>query len=380
MSTLFSEFFQISICMRESFNNSEESKRKTNCRHCNKEIDLYQYIINNGIKYYRKDKTTKYCSSACAGKEKRRFIEKICATCGKTFSTKPHESKTHCSILCGFQSFSKTDKVCEYCGADFIPHSRKQIFCSPQCQRVDSFHKRRVKENTQITLRKCYTCDNSFLGPANKLFCSKLCHIPKKVRHNQESERIKRELVTLKGGKCLHCQKTYRLSSLCFHHLRDKLFTLDRSNLLRYNIEDIKLEADKCILLCHNCHIVEHQKLKRNNKERSTDKIKRHLISLHGGHCVGCGWASEYIATLTFDHISDKLFELNTNTLYKHSYDAIIEESMKCQLLCANCHIGKNDTINRQAIMSDINSPPLTISIGRKSDVTSLLTGSIPNR
>lgn len=58
-----------------------------------------------------------------------------------------------------------------------------------------------------------------------------------------------------------------------------------------------------------------------------------------GGSCVKCGYAKN-ISALHFHHISatEKSFKLGARILSNRSWEAILEEVQKCELLCANCH------------------------------------------
>lgn len=70
----------------------------------------------------------------------------------------------------------------------------------------------------------------------------------------------KKELVDLHGGCCIRCGYKKNLSVLEFHH-RDpskKSFKLDVRNLTNRKWEFIVEEANKCNLLCANCHREEH--------------------------------------------------------------------------------------------------------------------------
>lgn len=73
-------------------------------------------------------------------------------------------------------------------------------------------------------------------------------------------KRKKIELVNYKGGKCNICGYDKCIEALAFHHLDplEKDFTIGGKS---WGFEKLKLEADKCILLCSNCHIEVHQKL-----------------------------------------------------------------------------------------------------------------------
>lgn len=66
---------------------------------------------------------------------------------------------------------------------------------------------------------------------------------------------------------------------------------------------------------------------------------KLKLIELSGGHCVICGY-NKNISSLHFHHrISDeKSFQLDARNLSNKSWDKLLDEHTKCDLLCANCH------------------------------------------
>ena len=73
-------------------------------------------------------------------------------------------------------------------------------------------------------------------------------------------KRLKRRLVDYKGGKCERCGYDKCFAALDFHHLvpGEKDFSLSRGSSLSF--DKLKLEVDKCILLCANCHREEHYK------------------------------------------------------------------------------------------------------------------------
>ena len=67
-------------------------------------------------------------------------------------------------------------------------------------------------------------------------------------------------------------------------------------------------------------------------------RIKK-AVDLKGGECNRCGY-SKCIRSLQFHHTDPALkqFELNSRTMLSHSWDSIVKELDKCELLCANCH------------------------------------------
>ena len=69
-------------------------------------------------------------------------------------------------------------------------------------------------------------------------------------------------------------------------------------------------------------------------------KNKLDLIKLCGGKCVKCGY-SKNLAAFDFHHRnpSEKIFEIKMKNLSgQWTEDEILEEVLKCDLLCANCH------------------------------------------
>ena len=66
-------------------------------------------------------------------------------------------------------------------------------------------------------------------------------------------KRVKIRLVEYKGGKCQCCGYNNCIEALEFHHLNpaEKDFTISGTSK---SFESLKKEADKCILVCSNCH------------------------------------------------------------------------------------------------------------------------------
>lgn len=78
----------------------------------------------------------------------------------------------------------------------------------------------------------------------------------------KERRRLrKKKLVELFGGKCVQCGYHKNNTALEFHHTKNKLFGLSAPNITRYSWETILKEAEKCILLCSNCHKELHSKI-----------------------------------------------------------------------------------------------------------------------
>lgn len=74
-------------------------------------------------------------------------------------------------------------------------------------------------------------------------------------------KRKKEELVEYKGGCCERCGYKKITAALQFHHTNpdEKDFIIGGKS---YSIDRLKKEADKCILVCANCHIEIHEELR----------------------------------------------------------------------------------------------------------------------
>ena len=67
--------------------------------------------------------------------------------------------------------------------------------------------------------------------------------------------RKKEKLIKIFGGKCKICGYNKYVGALDFHHLnpKTKSFALSVKGLC-YSWNTVKKEAEKCIILCKNCH------------------------------------------------------------------------------------------------------------------------------
>ena len=96
---------------------------------------------------------------------------------------------------------------------------------------------------------ECRICKKNYQGGhrQSKGICSS-CRV-------SESRRNKKtELIDYKGGKCVICNYDKCQQVLQFHHKNpnEKEFALANASTL--DLEKLKIEVDKCILVCANCH------------------------------------------------------------------------------------------------------------------------------
>jgi hypothetical protein len=150
--------------------------------------------------------------------------------------------------------------TCQKCAAYFplkqVVDGKPRIFTSRRyCLTCSPFGKHNTKNLTPTgnqQLRICKLCDKQYIaGRGHYLQVCKSCRTAK---YRQE---LKRQAVRHLGGRCQICGYSRCLSALQFHHRdpKQKVFTIaDYSG----GWEKIRLEVEKCVLLCGNCHTEVH--------------------------------------------------------------------------------------------------------------------------
>lgn len=66
--------------------------------------------------------------------------------------------------------------------------------------------------------------------------------------------------VEYKGGKCEHCLQSPHFAAFDFHHTDPGEKDMEIGLMMASEINKLKAELDKCILLCSNCHRTHHFK------------------------------------------------------------------------------------------------------------------------
>ena len=91
-------------------------------------------------------------------------------------------------------------------------------------------------------------------------------NIPKSEVVIRWRNRVKTKLVEYKGEKCQCCGYNRCIRALEFHHLdpSQKDFTISGKSK---SFETLKKEADKCILVCSNCHKEIHAGIRKIEDE-----------------------------------------------------------------------------------------------------------------
>lgn len=104
-----------------------------------------------------------------------------------------------------------------------------------------------------IYMRICKLCNNEFKDyqSRGRVRCGS-CNT--KIRRF----RAKAAAVELLGGKCERCGWSGNQAALQFHHKKSAGKEFMIGNVANKSWDSIKMEMKKCILLCANCHMIEH--------------------------------------------------------------------------------------------------------------------------
>lgn len=76
-------------------------------------------------------------------------------------------------------------------------------------------------------------------------------------RANRANQARKATWVAEKGGKCHDCGGVFHQCVYDFHHI-DGTKEVNPSKALTWSAERARVELDKCVLLCSNCHRLRH--------------------------------------------------------------------------------------------------------------------------
>jgi hypothetical protein len=91
--------------------------------------------------------------------------------------------------------------------------------------------------------------------PTRKQSYCKPCH---NAYTMQRWTQRKKDAVIYLGSTCKHCNNEYHHAAMQFHHLDPLSKDCEWTKLRLKSWDSVKLELDKCILLCANCHSILH--------------------------------------------------------------------------------------------------------------------------
>lgn len=95
---------------------------------------------------------------------------------------------------------------------------------------------------------------------------------------------------------------------------------------------------------CRVCQYAYRTAHYQKNKEKIYEQIKTRQQEIkdqtwqykNSHPCVDCGESDPIV--LEFDHLRDKKFNVSQMVLRGMSWDRILQEIQKCEVVCCNCH------------------------------------------
>jgi hypothetical protein len=221
-----------------------------------------------------------------------------------------------------------------------------------------------LQEHTQRSDSQGYRCT----------YCTR-DYSQKRAKQNVQNRKARLAEARLQlGNRCSKCGYSTHPVILHFHHKNPSEKEGLVSRLATSNQKVFEAEVNKCELLCPNCHAEHHdedqskdtvlegnvifdcqhhgktpayyssghgygcKKCRSERVMRKRRQTKQQLVDAHGGKCIMCKY-DKSIRALHFHHRvpSEKSFGLGVKGI-TYSFEAMLKEAKKCDLLCANCH------------------------------------------
>ena len=142
---------------------------------------------------------------------------------------------------------------CIICGKEFECKKSTKKYCSHDCELAARRIRTQARKEQKDTNKYCLICGKPFqpkTAAANQRTCCYEC-VPDGIQLGRSGLL---DLIRKKhGGKCQRCGYNTYLGALDFHHINpdEKDFTIGNRD---YKLIDCIHEAEKCVLLCANCH------------------------------------------------------------------------------------------------------------------------------
>lgn len=154
--------------------------------------------------------------------------------------------------------------------------------------------------NEEIRVCKKHGITEFFFSKSENTWKCKKCSSDNVSKRRRE---IKRILVDYKGGKCEKCGYDKCIDALEFHHIdkNEKNFGISNGNCK--SLEVLKKEADKCILLCSNCHKEIHYEEKLSLEEEKQKEIENNILN-YDINCKSIDYRPQNAHILTYDDFS----------------------------------------------------------------------------
>jgi len=215
---------------------------------------------------------------------------------------------------------TETERVCKTC------NKTKAISC---------FGRKKVYNGKEYRSYDCSACQSRQYrsNPERRQRCR---DTQKRCRAKYDKDTIRKQLFQHIGqDRCFHCGIT-DVRVLHFHH-RDpstKEFNIKWGFTHYMPLKSLIPEAEKCDILCSNCHLKVHKGNSKPAQYRLRKKVEL-LTTVGQTKCLYCG--NDDPECLVFHHKRDKQFIISARL--HRPVEELLDEAMKCDVLCCNCHM-----------------------------------------
>jgi hypothetical protein len=154
---------------------------------------------------------------------------------------KCHNSFPNWTILDGKPRSLHKRKFCLEC-SPFGMHNTRDLSCTLEGTRICPIC------NKELPIERFYKRGRNINRPHS--YCIECTRLTSKDR----LRHIKQTALDIKGGKCQLCGYNQCPAALEFHHRDPNQKDFSISSPRYHNLEFMKAELEKCILVCSNCH------------------------------------------------------------------------------------------------------------------------------
>jgi hypothetical protein len=139
----------------------------------------------------------------------------------------------------------------------------------------------------------------------------------------------------IKSKPCSDCGLSFAPYCMDLDHVRG-FKVKDVSKLLTSRNDRFMSEVEKCDVVCACCHRIRSSTQITSTKIPRLQKFHIKLNLLKSKPCVDCSGIFAPVA-MDFDHVRGIKFRM-VSTMVNYSWRRVLDEIVKCDLVCANCH------------------------------------------
>ena len=137
-------------------------------------------------------------------------------------------------------------------------------------------------------------------------------------------DKVKIMAIEYKGGKCSICNYNKCVGALEFHHIdtNEKEFGIGSKGYTR-SWKSVKLELDKCVLVCANCHREIHNLPKENKILWTLENENNKIENINKKYfCISC---NKELYEETKTGLCSKCYQLTTRKAERPSKEELFE-------------------------------------------------------